>query len=250
MKDPNSMLNWYPKIKGLLIPQPKTIMVKVQDKHKTLFDIVEGRAFSNIEAIHEAAQSLGFPVFMRTERLSSKHEWNETCFVENEEALDGNIRQLVEASLECDIIGKPVEAIVFREYIKMHSTFKAFGGLPISKERRYFVDNGKVICHHPYWPEEAIQFWSWDDTKEPKLWKVLLHEMNREREDEIALLSKYALQVSKVLNGYWSVDFCLAQDGPWYLIDCAQGEVSWHPKCDKARRADPFDFPHLFTDQE
>lgn len=236
--DPNSMLNWYPRIKDLEIPQPRTVMIDVRDVLQT-YD--EGDAEAIMDLVDKSKGEIrklggGYPLFLRTDKLSGKHDWSRTCFVKTEKDLQSNIVGLIEASYNCDIIGRPVEALVFREYIKMDSAFRAFGGLPISRERRYFVECGKVICHHPYWPEGAIEFYKWMQVEEPFAWKEALKLLNTESKTEIGLLSTYASQVSNVLEGYWSVDFCRAANRIWYLIDCALGGDSWHPECEKTRQ--------------
>jgi len=53
--------------------------------------------------------------------------------------------------------------------------------------------------------------------------------MNNETEDEIKILTEYSKKASEVIEGYWSVDFCRAKKGDWYLIDMAEAEKSWHP---------------------
>ena len=35
------------------------------------------------------------------------------------------------------------------------------------------------------------------------------------------------LEVCKVFDDYWSVDFAKSLDGTWYMIDMARGEVSY-----------------------
>jgi len=123
-----------------------------------------------------------------------------------------------------------VNALVFREFIQMKYSFRAFGGLPIGHERRYFLRDGKVICHHPYWPLDAIKFWQ--GTPKPINWKFQLHYLNREYKGEIKILTVYAQNIATVLSGYWSVDFCRSTKDGWYFIDCASGEDSWHPECE------------------
>ena len=115
----------------------------------------------------------------------------------------------------------------------MDSKFTAFyGEMPVNPERRYFIKDGKIQCHHPYWIEEAIEKGT-DSKKLPNNWKKVLKEINTETKEEIKLLSKYTNQIAKVFpKGYWSIDFCKAKDGEWILIDMATGGSSWHDdKC-------------------
>jgi hypothetical protein len=105
----------------------------------------------------------------------------------------------------------------------LNSGFKAFEGMPVSKERRYFVRDGKVVCKHPYWPEDAIY-----GHKLPPDWKLLLAAMNLETGEEREQLNAYAVKFASVNPGFWSVDFAQDARGNWWLIDAARGEVSWH----------------------
>lgn len=94
--------------------------------------------------------------------------------------------------------------------------------MPVASERRYFINKGQIQCHHPYWILDSIHDPSVDN------WRELLTELNEETPEEVKLLSKYALSVAEILEGYWSVDFALSNKGEWYLIDMAKGEDSFH----------------------
>lgn len=233
----NSLLYWYPKIKKLPIPMPKTVIVKIPFENFLNF-LDDPSALKDYQKeIILAAKKVGFPLFLRTDLASGKHDWLETCYVEKPEKLMRNIYGVVEANFTADPVrhplGLPCQALVFREFVELDCKFKAFNGLPIARERRYFIKDGKVMCHHPYWPEDAIRFWR--ETKEPDNWKEMLAELNLERPREIKLLTSYAEKVAEILEGYWSIDFAKAKTGIWYLIDAALGEESWHPKCRKVK---------------
>jgi hypothetical protein len=238
--DKSSLLIWYPKTRTLPIPQPKTEILKLPDG-SALRNMVLRRMTTKqaCDEIRSVADRIGYPLFLRTDQTSAKHGWKKTCFVPMRDDLIRHIYELLDAAEDLDIMGLPVDALVFREYIDMDSKFTAFWGLPISFERRYFAEGGKVLCRHPYWPENAIKF---KEGPEVLDWKRLLEEMNRETEGEVKLLTRYAEDVSKLLNGQWSIDFCKSLTGKWYLIDCARAEISWHPKdcpnCPEERKAD------------
>jgi len=218
----NSMLYWYPKIKNLPIPQPKTVYTRIDPK--VAWELMDGKTNLDINKLKNIARKIGYPLFLRTDQLSGKHNWKKTCYVKNEKDLLEHIFNVIEATLACDIIGKPVNALFFREYIPMDTGYTAFWGeMPVNPERRYFIKDGKVICHHPYWIEDAIR------NPSIKNWKEVSKRMNKETPSEIKLLTKYSLLVAKQFKGYWSVDFCKAKDGRWILIDMALGEYSWHP---------------------
>jgi hypothetical protein len=94
----------------------------------------------------------------------------------------------------------------------------------VNPERRYLIKDGEVVAHFAYWIKDAIINPSRPD------WEELSDLMNYESEEEITLLTGYAQQVAQRLRGYWSVDFCKAKNGTWYLIDCAKGEDSFKPE--------------------
>lgn len=232
-----SMVYWWPRVKGLEVPMPKTVLIGV-DPGK-VYDMMgdaevagkwkeECRLIPELGEIQAAADELGYPVFLRTDMMAGKHDWVDTCFVRTASDLMGNIFRVAEATLACDMLGRPVLAFVVREFLEMMHYFTAFrGALPISAERRYFVQDGKVVCHHPYWPKAAIRRPSVED------WEERLKKVSRETSPEVEMLTIYAQLISQKLPGYWSVDFCMSRDGTWYFIDCAPGAQSWHPDCDK-----------------
>jgi len=212
------------------------MLVPVKETWQELQLVAEGtKKLLNMPAIHGVCNAIGYPVFARTDKMAAKHSWNSTCYVATENDLDEHIASLVDHTLNCDMIGKMVDGIAIREYIEMESSFTAFDGLPISRERRYFARDGEVECHHPYWQEDAIRFT--DPASEPPNWREFLSGLNYESFDEIDTLTRYAEKIAAVLEGYWSIDFCRCktkrgQPGKWYFIDCALGTESWHPECE------------------
>lgn len=230
------MLYWFPIIKDLPIPTPKTTWIEIPyEVFCEYIDAVETKPEKlkmedYTEGIIARAKEIGYPLFLRTDLASGKHAWAESCYVEREEDLFRHIQRVVEYNFLADIFGLSCNALVFREYIPMDARFVAFWGrLPIAPERRYFIKDGKVECHHPYWIVDAIEKGGFPPAESN--WRALLTSMNAETNREIGLLTNYATRVAELLSGYWSVDFCRAKSGEWILIDLAEGEKSWHPEC-------------------
>ncbi len=227
----SSMLNWYPKVSSLL-PTPKTVMMELTgEEHDQVYGMLDGEAMSKglEERILCHAREIGFPLFMRSDQGSGKHYWEDTCYVEKEADLFGHLCRLVEWHAMAGFFGLDFDALVFREFIPLQSGFMAFAGMPVAIERRYFVRDGQVVCHHPYWPEDAIH-----GNNLPDDWKARLARMSVEPREEVYLLMDLAARFGQVNPGYWSVDFAKAKDTTrgaqgWYLIDAARGEISWHP---------------------
>jgi len=232
----NSMLYWWLKVKHLDIPMPKTEIVVLEMGQYNVYDLLDGseeaaRAMDkNLPSIKSAIEKVGVPAFIRTDYTSGKHEWLDTCYYDAGKGVRQHVAGLVRYSGNSDLM---IDAIAVREYIPMQTGFTAFTGrMPVNPERRYFVRDGAMECHHPYWIPEAVAEGTLSDDL-PENWLELLVGMNEESPEEAELLTGYATQIGSVIGGYWSVDFCKAKDGRWIFIDMATGERSWHPGCDK-----------------
>lgn len=232
MTDKNSMLYWWDRVKYLPLPMPKTQIIEFCVD--TLLEVIDGSKDSLIDVFKQVvsvANQFGYPLFMRTDLASAKHAWKTTCFVSSEKVLLGNMVRLIDSTVACDLL--PM-AIVLRKYIEMESSFTAFyKEMPVCKERRYFIKDGEVLCHHPYWVKDAIE----GHKPSHLFWKSLLCELNHERPSEISYLNNLASIITKNVEGFWSIDFCCGKSGKWYFIDMAEGERSWHPKCLKVDKA-------------
>lgn len=229
----DSMLYWYPKIKDLKIFQPRTEIIPIKwtwDKTGNHIEISD-RLF---EKVKKQAQKFSFPVFIRGDQTSCKHDWKDTCFVEKLKDLRFHISNLIMGSINVDVFGGvPCDAIAIREFVPMQNLFTAFfGKMPVNPEIRFFVKDGKVKCWHWYWIEDAIFGAS------TKNWKKLIQIENQKiSSEELLQMHADAHKVGKNFEGYWSIDFCKTKKGDWYLIDMATGERSWHPKECRQRNA-------------
>lgn len=265
--DYNSLLYWFPKIKEIKdLNIPKTYYIEFPRNLGTSDEKFKYLNRKDIkEQVYKFCDKLGYPLFVKTDFFSGKHNWKKTCFVSQKEDLYPHIFNIFEMSDCVSIIGLPIFAIVFRKYIPLYSNFKFFHGeLPISKERRFFIKDGNIQCKHPYWfsdvfkkyvslksnLKEGLSFQLLDSDKKEKLENEIirgeselrdiefkLQLLNKESEDEKVILEKMAKSVADVFSGYWSIDFAYSQDGKWYLIDMARGEDSFHlPDCEFASK--------------
>jgi len=227
MENKSSMLYWFPKVKDLPIPQPKTEFVLSKDNW---WQYLDGKRLpdQDIVTLKEAIKKIGYPVFMRTDLASGKHQYLDTSYVDSEDKVLQNLFGLIEQNALRDLW---FDTIVVREFIYLSYRFRAFGGLPIGCERRYFIRDGEVICHHPYWIKDAIKFYQQSKNWENLPWEMWLKELNTESEIEVRILTNIAEMVGSILPGSWSVDFAKDRDGKWWLIDMALAEQSWHPPC-------------------
>ena len=233
----SSMLYWWPKIKDLDIPQPKTEFVNVNTNE--ILEVLNRKqdTIQHEKEIRELADSFGYPVFVRSDHLSDKHSWKDTCYVPDSNSLMPHIYRIAEDSLMMSMMGElGPNAIFVREFISLEMAgFTAFEDFPVSKEVRCFVRDGVLECVHPYWFDDAVSEVNetvkkirTDEPVSPEHWKKMLAEMNILTDHDTTEIERSAEIVAKKFDDYWSVDFAKGTDGKWYLIDMARGEVSFH----------------------
>lgn len=229
LEDESSLLNWYPKIQGK-IPTPSTFILNLSiEEISSLYGLLDGRTLPKTleKKIEGMADKMSEPFFLRSDQASGKHEWKNTCFVQDRTKIIRHITRLVEWHAMADMMGVRFNALVFREYLPLQSKFTAFNDMPVAPEWRYFVRDGQPICRHFYWPDDAIV------NPSIKNWEPVLHNMQWCKPEEDKIIAGYATLFAKNNPGFWSVDFALTRDSGWVMIDAARGELSWHPaECD------------------
>lgn len=239
----NRLSWWFPRIPSDILV-PKTVVIrwpfhlnKPSDEEDliNLLDSKIPKDFASLcERISQAGYRFGWPMFLRTDYLSDKHHWKDTCYISSPGNIPSHITRLVQKSAIADMEGFPTDFWIVRKLIPTTPVFTAFrGDMPIVKERRYFVQDGEVLCHHPYWPMEA--FLLGDLACVVPKWQELLEDMNVENVAEISLLSELSSKVGAAIGGAWSIDWLWSeQERQWYLIDMADAAQSYHwPKCER-----------------
>ena len=223
----SSMLNWWPLTSGLNIPQPKTIILPFEDCDREALNF-EGTSNEMIARVQAALPEVGGPpAFLRTDQSSGKHSYLKGCYIPKDcPDMARHLCTVITSNLLCDLWPA---AFAVRQFIPLAAKFTAFDGLPIAPERRYMVRDNVVERHFAYWPAEAIAQSA--DTWVPSEdnWRELLQQVNEEQPGEVKLLTAYSELVGSLMEGYWSVDFAQGADGQWYLIDMAEGDMSWQP---------------------
>jgi len=247
--NPNSMLIWYPKIKDIL-RTPKTVIVEIPIMK--MWGYVNGE--NNLDKwkpqIEKAVETIGYPLFLRTDLSSVKHSWQDTCYVASRDKLWNNISRLIDENFALGMGEVEPSALIFREFLHLKTVFKAFNGMPIAREFRCFGSNGKLDCVHPYWFEDPIYF-QWEskeqrdetmkkldpdnidallDVKppEPEGWREKLADISRYTSEEGKIFKAYTQVATLALGGSWSVDLCELETGEWYLTDMAVALNSFH----------------------
>lgn len=228
IRNKNSMFYWWPLVKGLPVPQPETIMVRHEGafKGRLSYDPIDGKPdeyFNKmLEGVKKAAQEIGYPVFIRSDGTSNKHDWKNSCYVESEDQLYGHICNILEFTAMV-MMGPSFMGVAIREFLELDWRFKShWGEMPVAREFRMFVRKGKLECWHPYWPPSSIERPTVDN------WYEVLNEMQTLNSKELKHLTKMAETIGKAVGGYWSIDLCHAKNGTWYMTDMALGDDSYH----------------------
>jgi len=242
----NCMSYWLPKLIEIGVPTPKTIIIdmnKVDDKFVKAINKIfwmkdptkeETEALIKFKQIlEEMGHRIEYPLFLRSGHSSHKHNWKETCYVEQQAQLISHAQAIAEYNIMANhSSGLPINVWAVRKIIETAPAFKAFNEMPITKEIRYFFKDHKLVCKHPYWPEHALE----GNVINDKNWKLKLSAMNSLSEEDDEILKKLTKKVALRFDGYWSIDWLKGKDGNWYAIDMATGEDSYHcPECEKGK---------------
>lgn len=230
--NPNSALRWLPPIAAAGLPVPKTIVVPY--KHHNMHPAFDGErcpALTELAAkVDQVIAEFPCPVFIRTDLGSAKHSGPKAYKVDDEPCLQGLYRLLEDQEMKFWTV-RPPEAILVREFLTLEAKFEAFCGLPVNREFRFFSDGNKVLCSHPYWPQDALEGHV-NEGAYPD-WREQLQVLQDMSDPEADTLECMAIDAARACGGgTWSVDFAKDVNGKWWLIDMATAADSYHwPGC-------------------
>lgn len=218
---------WFPIIEAAGIPVPKTKIIPITETaQKMIWGLFDGKDFGSIDdpffkQLTKAAEEMGYPCFLRTNETSGKHSWKETCFLPNENSIPAHVAAIAEFSECASLFGLPWDTWAVREMLPTipYGICPRYGNMPVCKEFRFFVKNGKVTCWHPYWPSESLEQGGWDGGKITYL--ALCHLQD---ENQLILLAE---RTGAALGDAWSIDILETERG-WFVTDLAEAHKSFH----------------------
>ncbi|MEG0869636.1 MAG: hypothetical protein RSG77_21725 [Hafnia sp.] len=228
---PTAFENWFGTVEALGIRSPASIVIECPKSFS--MEILDNRPLSEESrlmlarvsaAVQSMADKTGFPVFVKNGFTSNKQEWKNSCCFTSADSVEVLDKLTSMALFLCNSPLSYAPSIIVREMIKTDAQFYAFDGhMPITQEFRLFARDGKAVAYQPYWSLEAFD----DKTLKPTDWQERLAAMKHITSDDLKQLADHAAAVSGNLGGYWSVDFLKDQEGRWWLIDMAEGELSY-----------------------
>lgn len=161
--------------------------------------------------IRRALASFGVrPVIVKDYVKSRKHEWDEACFVPN--AADGAAALRVIETFLARQGDAFVGGLVLRAFEDFAPLARhARSGMPLTREYRLFVLDGRVVSSDAYWAEGG------DDGAEVPV----------ERFEEVA---------RRVDSRFFTVDVARRVDDAWRVVELGDGQVAGLPeRADAAR---------------
>lgn len=225
---------WHPLVPAD-VPVPKTALVEFPlDLHGIALNTIEEDKVTAEEAaalergiskVKEMTDFFGYPCFIKTGIFSAKHQWY--CYVKDAESVKSAVMNIVyHWALVGGFGSDDSEFFVIRELIPTKPFMLFEGKMPVTRERRYFAEDGKVFWHQPYWPKEAFERHEVDLLGHESV-DAALALLNEETEEEVRRLKALAESISTAIPGAWSIDFLQDVNGKWWLIDMAEAKKSY-----------------------
>lgn len=226
IEDRNCLSWWFPRIQGAGLPVPKTRLIVTEVR---LLELVDGKTppgFARfLELLLAAINDVGYPAFLRTGQGSGKHQWEDTCFIADEQTNVGqHVANLVEWSAVVDMMGLDDHVWAVREYLPVQPLYHCtrFCNMPVVREWRAFVDGERVAYANPYWPEDALAQGAPDcDT-----WADSYDGDFAASRGTLHRVRNLASAAGVACGGRWSVDILETKAG-LYVTDMAIAERSY-----------------------
>ncbi len=236
----NCLSWWFPKLlrAGLPVPRTRIVTIPTCGIQSAFFRVFDGKdlgsdAHAWLAVLRLAAEEIGLPCFLRTGQTSHKHDWLDTCYLEDISHLGPHVVRLIEFSECADIIGLPWNIWAVRELLPVRAIATIYREMPLAREFRCFVDGNKLLCHHPYWPWDAVEQGCADHKAPDGLgtkYMALCAISATERHE----ITELATAAGEACGGRWSVDILDTERG-FYVTDMALMDQSWHwPGCPNA----------------
>ena len=134
---------------------------------------------------------------------------------------------IAEFSEIADIIGIPWDVWVVREFLPTIplGVCERYGGMPVCREFRFFVNGSHVLCSHGYWPLDSLNEGEFA-ADVPEGWYDEFCKLPTDCD-----LNSLASKAGAALVGSWSIDILETKRG-WFITDAAMAAMSWHwPDC-------------------
>ncbi len=158
----------------------------------------------SLEAVHKAVHRFDKkPIIVKDYVKSRKHEWLEACYIPNAADWD-HVEQVVRLFLERQ--GDDLnEGLVFREFVELEFLENhARSGMPLSREMRVFVLDGRPVYVSNYWSAGKDQGFE-------------------------QVLNEFLEVIASIESRFFTIDFAKRKDGPWLVLELGDGQTAGLP---------------------
>ncbi|PYE49494.1 uncharacterized protein DUF4343 [Deinococcus yavapaiensis KR-236] len=146
----------------------------------------------------------GSPLIVKDYVKSRKHEWSQACFIPD--ASDRpSARHVIDTFLARqgrDLVG----GLVLREFERFAAlSAHSKSGMPLTREHRLFVLDGKVVLSSEYWEEG-------------------------EYHGETVPIHAFEALAARVPSRFFTMDVAKREDGAWRVVELGDGQVAGLPE--------------------
>ncbi len=167
--------------------------------------------YDDTALLNLAGQFNGSPIIVKDYVKSQKHYWEEACYIP-----DSNDQQKVLAVTERFLALQDDDlnvGVVYREFVPFAPlTQHSKSGMPLTREYRAFVKDGRIICLFKYWEEGEYDA----ELPDPEIFRT---------------------EINRVNSNFFTLDIAQKTDGEWLIVELGDGQVAGLPE-----HADPLLF--------
>lgn len=187
-------------------------LVNNYEQHQFLADL--GQWYEVLKDITPRTWGSGFDVLpenksfvLKGQTNSKKFNWNTHMFAKDKES----VRVVLSRLLDDTLIGR--QDIYVREYVPLVTYCHGINGLPITKEFRFFVLYGEVLCGGFYWSSHIEEVTKANGGKLPSAEEV--------PQDLLEIVTTKLGHIP-----FYSVDIAQTITGDWTVVDLNDGQMS------------------------
>lgn len=162
--------------------------------------------------IEDACLQIGYPAYIRPGQIRQDRERQERDCVHSAEQIPRRIAEAVNEALEAGPPFPTMEWIV-AERLPFEPSFYV-GDRPVRLRRRYCVQDGKVVAHRTFWPEDKVRGGPVSDED----WREILARCNKELKIEVRTLTQLSERVARLIESAWCIDWLWASGRGWVCV--------------------------------
>jgi hypothetical protein len=155
----------------------------------------------------EAVPAESYPIIIKGETNSKKFLWDTHMFATDQRSAVDVVSNLANDG----IIGD--QSLYFRQYVPLKKYLNGFRGMPVTKEFRCFVLDGRVLTKAFYWSNYL------DDVEQ------MTGELPNPDDIPEQFLQTIINQVGKNAR-FYVIDVAQTEDGEWIVIELNDGQMS------------------------